>query len=187
LYRGTDDKFGVKRIAFAQRGPRKPFITDQTSPDMACNVQPSPPTLIAPARAGAKVKFMWNPWYASHKGPLITYLAPYEGEIEKVDVNKLSFFKISESGLAADNKTWAVDEMMANGNVSSTVIPHDIKAGNYVMRHELIALHYSTEDSLYHMKADKLLGPQVSQADFKLKYKLKILFTALYTMLQRPR
>jgi hypothetical protein len=89
-------------------------------------------------------------------------MAPYEGAVENVDFNKLSFFKISEKGLGADNKTWAVDEMMANGNVSSTVIPHDIKPGNYVLRHELIALHYSTEDSLYHMKADKLLGPQVS-------------------------
>ena len=163
VHRGVDERFGVKRAAFAQTGPRKPFITDQTSLDMACNVKPAAPTLIAPARAGASVKFMWNPWYASHKGPLITYMAPYEGAIESVDVNKLSFFKVTEKGLAADNKTWAVDEMMANGNVSSAVIPHDLKPGNYILRHELIALHYSTEDSLYHMKADKLLGPQVSQ------------------------
>jgi cellulase len=92
----------------------------------------------------------------------VSYLAPYEGSLENVDVTKLSFFKISEKGLLPDNKTWAVDEMMANGNISSTVIPHDIKAGNYVLRHELIALHYATEDSLYHMKADKALGPQVS-------------------------
>jgi cellulase len=129
---------------------------------MACNVRPSAPALIAPARAGSEIKFVWNPWYASHKGPLVSYLAPYEGPLDKVDVNKLSFFKITERGLLPDNKTWAVDEMMANGNVSTAVIPHDIKPGNYVLRHELIALHYSTEDSLYHMKADKLLGPQVS-------------------------
>ncbi|KAF2669544.1 hypothetical protein BT63DRAFT_362107, partial [Microthyrium microscopicum] len=124
-------------------------ITDQSSKDMACSVSPKAPAIVAPVRAGAGIKFNWNPWYASHKGPLISYMAPYEGSIQSVDVNKLKFFKISESGLAADNKTWAVDEMMANGNVSSTVIPFDLKPGNYVLRHELIALHYSTEDRYF--------------------------------------
>jgi len=103
---------------------------------------------------------MWNPWYVSHKGPVLSYMARYEGPIENVNVNKLNFFKISEKGLAPDNKTWAVDEMMANGNVTVTTIPHDLQPGTYILRHELIALHYATEDSLYHMKADKLLGPQ---------------------------
>lgn len=129
---------------------------------MACNSKLGAPALIAPARAGAKVNFMWNPWFASHKGPLLSYMAPYSGPVEKVDFNQLHFFKISEEGLSADGKTWAVDTMMARGNVSSTMIPHDLKPGTYVLRHELIALHYATEDSLYHMKADKLLGPQVS-------------------------
>lgn len=132
---------------------------------MACNSNPGAPALIAPARAGAHVNFWWNPWYASHLGPLLSYMAPYEGSAESIDFNKLSFFKIDEKGLAGDNKTWAVTEMMENGNVSSTTIPHDIKPGTYVLRHELIALHYSTEDSLYHMKADKLLGPQVSRME----------------------
>jgi hypothetical protein len=89
-------------------------------------------------------------------------MAAYSGPVDKVNFNQLRFFKISEEGLSADGKTWAVDTMIEQGNVSSTVIPHDIKPGTYVLRHELIALHYATEDSLYHMKADKLLGPQVS-------------------------
>jgi len=175
----VDAKHAVKSIAFAQTSPRKPFITDQRSPDMACGVKPNAPALIAPARAGSQIKFQWNPWYNSHKGPLITYLAPYEGAVQNVDVNKLSFFKISEKGLAADNRTWAVDEMMANGNISSTVIPYDIKPGTYILRHELIALHYSTEDSLYHMKADKLLGPQVSYDLFTLYLKAKDLLHSI--------
>lgn len=129
---------------------------------MACNVKSIAPAIIAPVRAGAKIKFSWNPWYISHKGPLIRYMAPYNGTIGNVNVNQLEFFKIGEKGLAEDGKTWAVDEMMAKGNVSFASIPHDIKPGDYVLRHEMIAMHYSTEDSLYHMKADKLLGPQVS-------------------------
>ncbi|KAF2417132.1 glycoside hydrolase, partial [Tothia fuscella] len=125
--------------------------------------------MIAPTRAGSKISFQWNPWYASHKGPLISYIAQYEGSIDNVDPTKLKFFKVAERGLLGDNKTWAVDEMMANGNISTAVIPHDIKPGNYVLRHELIALHYATEDSLYHMKADKALGPQHYIQCFNIK------------------
>jgi hypothetical protein len=161
--REVDERFPVKQIAFGHNGPRKPFIVDQTSPDMACGAKPTAPAIIAVARAGSEVKFQWNPWYRSHLGPIMTYMAPYEGPVERVNVNSLSFFKVSEKGLAGDNKTWAVDEMMANGNVTSAPIPYDIRPGKYILRHELIGLHYATEDSLYLKKADKLLGPQVCQ------------------------
>ena len=88
--------------------------------------------------------------------------------------------------------------MMANGNISSTVIPHDIKPGNYVLRHELIALHYATEDSLCHMKADKLLGPQVyllllehvsttvQQPDVLLKHRWTCLEEEIYSFSYAP-
>jgi cellulase len=129
---------------------------------MACNREQKPPALIANARAGSKVSFMWSPWYMSHKGPIITYMAPYDGSIDKVDVNALKFFKISEFGLAPDNRTWATDKMIENGNITTATIPHDIKSGNYILRHELISLHYATEDSQYEKKVEKPLGSQVS-------------------------
>jgi cellulase len=160
---GRDDKFNAKRIAFSynQKGSPRFGVVNQTSPDIACNSGVKVPELEATARAGSKINFMWSPWFKSHKGPIISYLAAYDGPINKVNLNQLKFFKIGERGLAEDNRTWAVDEMMNNDNITSTVIPHDIKPGAYIVRHELIALHYATEDSLYHMKPEKLLGPQV--------------------------
>ncbi|KAF2400140.1 hypothetical protein EJ06DRAFT_530892 [Trichodelitschia bisporula] len=122
-------------------------LSTQTSPVMACNADPRAPALIAPARAGSTVRFLWSSWFASHKGPIVNYLARYTGPVEKVDLNALSWFKISERGLAADGR-WAVDEMMDDGNVTATVTPHDIAPVTYILRHELIALHYMTEDSL---------------------------------------
>ena len=98
----------------------------------------------------------------THKGPILTYMAPYEGPVDKVDVNALKFFKISEYGLAPDNKTWATDEMISNSNITTATIPHDLKSGNYILRHELISLHYATEDSQYEKKVEKPLGSQVS-------------------------
>ncbi|KAF2401570.1 hypothetical protein EJ06DRAFT_528750 [Trichodelitschia bisporula] len=106
----------------------------QTSPAMACNADPRAPALIAPARAGST-------------GPIVNYLARYTGPVEKVDLNALSWFKISERGLAADGR-WAVDEMMDDGNVTTTVTPHDIAPVTYILRLELIALYYVTEDNL---------------------------------------
>jgi lytic cellulose monooxygenase (C1-hydroxylating) len=96
---------------------------------MACNHNPTPPALVAEARAGSQLDFIWNPWFVSHKGPLVTYMAPCSGSVDKVELNKLKFFKISERGLAKDNITWAVDEMMDNGNITFATNPYDIKAG----------------------------------------------------------
>ena len=49
--------------------------------------------------------FMWTKWLPSHQGPMITWMAPYSGEISRVNVNKLEFFKIHEAGLFEDG-TW---------------------------------------------------------------------------------
>jgi hypothetical protein len=94
-------------------------------------------------------------------------MASYEGDIKNVNVNELKFFKIRESGLASDNRTWATEEMIANGNITSALIPHDLKPGTYIIRHELISLHYGTKDSLYDNPErgppeDRIIGPQVS-------------------------
>lgn len=59
----------------------------------------------------------------------------------------LSFFKIDEAGLndgAAQD--WASDDLIANGNAWTVTIPEDIAPGQYVLRHEIIALH-SAQDA----------------------------------------
>jgi hypothetical protein len=89
-------------------------------------------------------------------------MAPYEGDISTVDVTKLKFFKIAEMGLLEDGVTWATNVLTANENVTAVTIPHDIKAGNYLVRHELITLHFATEDSRYYDAAAKTKGAQVS-------------------------
>jgi cellulase len=164
----------IKRISFSyahaagnERGASRQPLFNRTAPEIACNRITKAPELTASARAGSKISFMWNPWYISHKGPLLTYMASYEGDIKHVNVNELTFFKIRESGLASDNKTWATEEMIANGNITSALIPHGLKPGTYIIRHELISLHYGTKDSLYNNPErgppeGRIIGPQVS-------------------------
>jgi hypothetical protein len=129
-------------------------------PDITRNKQPKAPALIAPARAGSRLTFMWSPWLLSHKGPIVTYMARYEGSLDSVNLQTLNFFKITERGLAADNITWGTDELNQNRNITRATIPHDIRPGKYVVRHEIIAMHFSTEDSVWTRADPPILGPQ---------------------------
>jgi cellulase len=43
--------------------------------------------------------------------------------------------------------TWVTDELIKNNFTSSTTIPRNLKAGNYVIRHEIIALHSAGNDN----------------------------------------
>ena len=71
-------------------------------------------------------------------------MAKCDGECEKADKNALKFFKIDEAGLVNGSPapgTWATDKLMANNLTWTVTIPASIAPGNYVLRHEMIALH----------------------------------------------
>jgi hypothetical protein len=82
----SDTRLNAKRIAFSnkQSSGGRFAVTQQITPDITCNKDAKAPALIANARAGSNLTFQWSPWLMSHKGPLLTYMAPYEGNIEKV-------------------------------------------------------------------------------------------------------
>jgi Auxiliary Activity family 9 (formerly GH61) len=75
------------------------------------------------------------------------------------DPTTVDFFKINEN--AYDTKTHLFgSEVMYNNNMTRTVqIPSNLKAGDYIVRHELVALHYAT----------KLLGPEFYISCLNLK------------------
>jgi cellulase len=147
-----------KRIAFAAVGtwPHQNI----SASDMACGTVSAPARLVAPARAGSNVTMYWSPWVQSHRGPLSNYLAPYTGDIRKVDLNSLKFFKIADEGLGADGKTWATDRMLANNATWTTTLPSDITPGTYILRHELLALHFATNNSNWWYIPSGKVAPQ---------------------------
>jgi hypothetical protein len=110
----------------------------------------------------------------------------------KVNLQSLKFFKIHERGLLPDNKTWATDEMGQKANSTQATIPHDIKPGKYIVRHELIAMHFATEDSVWtRAGADSVVGPQVGDSLFSSCLQLlndaNVILVALHPMLQPRR
>ncbi|GAM82349.1 hypothetical protein ANO11243_003280 [Dothideomycetidae sp. 11243] len=124
-------------------GPILPAAAN--TPDIICHMNATNAKTSMPVVAGGKVDFLWTVWPASHKGPVITWLAKCPGSCETVDKTTLEFFKVDQVGLIsatqAQDGYWASDQMIANNNTWTTVIPSTLEPGNYVARHEIIALH----------------------------------------------
>ncbi|KAG6861018.1 hypothetical protein C0995_004871 [Termitomyces sp. Mi166 len=132
-------------------------ITDVTSNDIICNGginpyhQPISQAIIT-VPAGATLTTEWHhslsgadpsdpadPIDPSHKGPVISYLAAIPDATQST-VTGLKWFKIYEDGLSADG-TWGVDRLIANKGKVTFTIPSCIPPGQYLLRHEIIALH----------------------------------------------
>ncbi|KAJ3508906.1 hypothetical protein NLJ89_g5499 [Agrocybe chaxingu] len=131
-------------------------ITDVNSNDVICNgginpyLQPVSKTVI-PVPAGAQVTAEFHhtltsantgdvsdPIDASHKGPILAYMAQVPDATQS-SVTGLKWFKVYHDGLSSG--TWAVDKLIQNKGKVSFAIPTCIPSGQYLLRVELIALH----------------------------------------------
>ncbi|KAG6034704.1 hypothetical protein E4U41_006422 [Claviceps citrina] len=111
-------------------------------PDIICHRDAKPARSHVQVAAGDVLSLQWTPWPESHHGPVMTYLANCRGPCEKVDKTKLDFFKIDEAGLLKQKPpTFGDDILIANNNSWQVQIPKSIAPGNYVLRHEIMALH----------------------------------------------
>lgn len=133
-------------IAWSEDATDLGFIdgTGYSSPNIICHKNAKPGASSAPVKAGGSVELQWTEWPESHHGPVITYLANCNGDCSTVDKTTLKFFKIDEGGLIDDSNvpgTWASDNLISNNNSRTITIPSTIEPGNYVLRHEIIALH----------------------------------------------
>ncbi|KKY24895.1 hypothetical protein UCRPC4_g02261 [Phaeomoniella chlamydospora] len=120
------------------------YVNDYSSADIICHKNASNAQTSATVAAGKDITFEWTTWPESHHGPVISYLASCDGECETVDKTTLEFVKFDASGLLDNSEvpgTWASDELISNNNSWTLTIPSSITAGNYVLRHEIIALH----------------------------------------------
>ncbi|KAK8040129.1 endoglucanase-4 [Apiospora rasikravindrae] len=121
-------------------------------PDIICHLNATNAQLSVPVAAGESVELTWSKWSENHKGPVIDYLADCGGDCATVDKTALKFFKIAEAGQlslgdgAGQPGRWADDEIIENGLKWTVEIPASIKPGNYVLRHEIIALHNAVQD-----------------------------------------
>ncbi|KAH6651459.1 glycoside hydrolase [Truncatella angustata] len=114
--------------------------------DIACHKSATAGQLYISANAGDTLSLTWNTWPSdSHKGPLINYLAQCSGECTSASASALTWTKIAENGY--NSGTWATDPLPTSNYTSTVKIPSKLKAGNYVLRHEIIALHGAGSDN----------------------------------------
>jgi len=119
-------------------------VEDVTSTDLECGGQQNsgsePAPLAAEAKAGSTIQLHWTAWPESHHGPVITYLARCRGCCTAYQPRKNRvWFKIKEEGKRSDG-TWASDDFVT-GKPYKFKIPSTLVTGNYIVRHEIIALH----------------------------------------------
>ncbi|GKT50600.1 endoglucanase-4 [Colletotrichum spaethianum] len=125
-------------------------------PNIVCHINATNAHAHAPVAAGDTIGFQWQGWPESHHGPVLTYLAycgRESGSCEAADKTKLNFFAIDRVGLVDPkiNATsfatawgiWASDILIQNNATWTAQIPPKIVPGHYVLRHEIIALHYA--------------------------------------------
>jgi hypothetical protein len=119
------------------------FISDVTSTDITCSIgnQKLPPAPItATVAAGGTVQMLWNTWPLGHYGPVMNYMAKCSGDCSsfKGDTGK-PWFKIQQESFV--NGVWASDTLAKNNYTYSVRIPSNIAPGQYLLRHENLALH----------------------------------------------
>ncbi|KAH5699384.1 hypothetical protein HBI44_073260 [Parastagonospora nodorum] len=101
----------------------------------------SPAALHAEVAAGTEVKLYWTLWPDTHVGPTVTYMAkcPDTGCNDWMPGTEAVWFKIQQEG--RNGNTWGATATMKAGGFVSYTIPKCIPSGNYLVRHEIIALH----------------------------------------------
>ncbi|KIY62202.1 lytic polysaccharide monooxygenase [Cylindrobasidium torrendii FP15055 ss-10] len=128
-------------------------ILDATDPTIHCNNDGSAGAgqQTAEVEAGSTITAYWNQW-THEEGPVMVYMASCgSSSCDSVNSAEASWFKIAETGLVSGT---IGDGVWGNTDVVKTlkydaVIPAALADGDYLIRHELLALHQSNNPQFY--------------------------------------
>ncbi|TFK65942.1 hypothetical protein BDN72DRAFT_844925 [Pluteus cervinus] len=101
----------------------------------------------ANANPGSQINFFWTAEdggnWPHDTGPMLTYMASCgDAPCSQFDSTTAKWFKIQEVGRRADG-LWTQKDVMG-GAPANITLPSNIAPGNYLVRHEIIALHLAT-------------------------------------------
>ncbi|KDN35740.1 hypothetical protein RSAG8_11363, partial [Rhizoctonia solani AG-8 WAC10335] len=133
------------------------------SPDIACSSGGYAGRKLTPKiKAGNTMGVRWGgdggpdgKQWPHPEGPALVYMASCEGSCATFNPSNAKFFKIAQEGLDGSKKPnqsgndhlpwgqglWAQNRIQYENSYHWFNIPADIKAGQYLVRHELISLH----------------------------------------------
>jgi cellulase len=110
----------------------------------ARNSAPGPLTVSIPA--GGTMTFKWtaaNGAWPHASGPILAYMADCggAGRCATADKTQLRWVKVEATGINYQSQRWASQDLIANNNTWTAHVPKNLAPGDYVFRHEIIALH----------------------------------------------
>jgi len=118
-------------------------VQNLQSTDMLCGRNAKNAPISASVKAGDEVEIGWQaqtgiPWF-HNVGPVQAYMAKCSGDCKDfAPSSSTKWFKVSALGLKSD-KTWFQADML-NGSPLPVTIPSGLENGNYLLRHEILAL-----------------------------------------------
>ncbi|KAH6658798.1 endoglucanase-4 [Verticillium dahliae] len=112
--------------------------------DIACHKSATAGKNFVNVNAGQTIEIYWNTWPASHKGPIIDYIDPYNGgdhcwQPEVVQVRPEDASSAARRGSPTAS--------FANNFTTTTTSPPQPGAGQLRPAHEIIALHGAGNDN----------------------------------------
>ncbi|CAG8700653.1 3754_t:CDS:2, partial [Acaulospora colombiana] len=134
------------------------LVTDYLTPtydvwsrEIACGINPQGAQGVIEIEAGGSIGWHWVTHSGSdaktwthNEGTHRSFLAPCNGDCGSVDVTQLEFTELGSEYTGQqgwDGSTWPV-HVLAEGGAWYDKIP-DAPTGDYILRNELTALHYS--------------------------------------------
>lgn len=120
-------------------------VKGASNPFLNCGQNATAASLIAPTNPGSSLTFQWEAGggqgWPHNTGPLMFYLANCgHTTCDQFDSTTAKWFKIGQVGLESDQTTW-YQQNLKNGLAANVTLPSNIAPGNYLIRHEIIALH----------------------------------------------
>ncbi|KAJ6584982.1 glycosyl hydrolase family 61-domain-containing protein [Mycena capillaripes] len=116
-------------------------VTSVSDPNLACGPNAQVAQDVADANPGDAIDVDWvsteGPWF-HNVGPMLTYLSSCgSASCSEFDASQAMWFKIEQAG--RDASGWA-QAQLNSGAPASLTLPSNLAAGNYLLRHEIIAL-----------------------------------------------
>jgi len=123
-------------------------VKGANNPDVNCGASAKKAVHVAEAKPGSKLEFHWESGedtnWPHNTGSVLTYMASCgEQSCAQFDSTQAKWFKIHQEGIVSKKGespvVWAQAAIMT-GKPSTVTLPSNIAPGNYLVRHELIAL-----------------------------------------------
>lgn len=120
------------------------------NPANNCGVRAQNAPRVMDVNPGDTIGFDWKGGdgrsnWPHNTGPMITYLANCGDQpCSQFDSRNARWFKIHQVGRKPNSGEWFQQDLM-NGATHTVPLPTNIAPGNYLVRHEIIALHIASQ------------------------------------------